>query len=1130
MTRPIRTTRGRRLTAAAAVLAAALPGLVPTGAAARTNTFDKPVVFVSGPEVPGNCKGTAKIEEAIKQAHPVVKGQILEWKGKFRKIEINPKGGRCVNDGTVVIDGPNLYYAAQRVSKQLETWSEKEPIDVVALGTGGTVLRYAMVMSTRNAMKLWDHSEDLFAKRLDIEDVVTLGSALDGAALVPASCGGGGLCDDLVKPAAPDPKPIHWQLMDSPVANGRNPQGVGGTDWSVIGLDGDRFAPPATATGIDAAHKTVYEDPNLTFEKALWDTSHDDDAKLRFLHAPNTLWTSTTKGPHVAERIAEDVVYGVGNDPKGEGPAFDNGCAGFSDTGGPTVLLNPKFPGYKGDPRSARTIKVGTLDAVSECFRADPNRKDTFLVLGPNKWVRVNGIDFFLKDADAILGIDVKTRRVWRRAGTIDVELPVTANTSLPVWTFAPNNLTDDLDWKFPTNAGGVIQSSDGTVFQAASPKLKIKGWSVSGGITIKTVKGGLQLETSLALPGVFSSKLTGSKAPECSNGVDDDKDGKLDLEDDACMNDKNGDYEDRAQSSAVAVTLGTSNSTGLQLDKFSGSIGGGLKFGAFRSEGSVGVEYSKPDDEIKVTLAASLPAVAAISVKLKVGFKNGSLASIYGELDGLSIPLWQTGWFVQKFGLGVSGLTEGKQREILIAVGISFLRKVAGKYFIYLDGDLTVSWGTPWKFKLNGNLAVLDERYGNGSLEYEQNVGGKLNLTLGREIDLTPKTQFIPQGIINGALSTTGELDIGASIQACFKGDLGFKTYDKPTCIGKADMRLTRFIGQPISQAVCFKTTLSLGGDVSVGFVTTYDYDAQRGFQSDISFIARACDVADYGAKKVQVGGSADGFTIQPGTDRQVVTVRGAEGKSPNVVLVAPDGRRFATPTEALSQQVDPNVHVLTGLGGVTTFVLGGPQAGRWKVETQPGSPAVEKIDQLEVLPEPKVAAKVVRERGGFALAYDVKRETGQRVRFVERAGAVNREVGVVGGGKGRLKFKPAFGPAGKRKIVAIVEQDGRVRREVVVGAYGAPAPAKPGKVKTVTVKRKGGAVSVTWSKALRATGGYEVFVRLPDGRTFADITKRRKVVLSDLVADGKVDVRVRALRKQDEAGGPLKVVKRKV
>lgn len=1130
MTRLNRSARGRLLAAAAAVMATALPGLVPTAATARTNTFDKPVVFVSGPEVPGNCKGTAKIEEAIRHYHPVVKGEILEWKGKFRKIEINPKGGRCVGDGTVTIDGPNLYYAAQRLSKQLETWSEKEPIDVVALGTGGTVLRYAMVMTTRNAMKLWDHSEDLFAKRLDIEDVVTLGSALDGAALVPASCGGGGLCDDLVKPAVPDPKPIHWQLMDSPVASGRNPQGVGGTDWSVIGLDGDRFAAPATATGIDAAHKTIYEDPNLTFEKALWDTSDEDDAKLRYLHAPETLWTSTTKGAHVAERIAQDVVYGVGTDPKGEGPAYGKGCAGFSDTGGPTVLLNPKFPGYKGDPRSARVIKVGTLDAVSECFLPDPNRKDTFVVFGPNTSVRVNGVDFLLKDDGSALGIDVKTRRVWRRAGTIDVELPVNDTTSLGVWTFGPNNLTDDLDWKFPTNAGGTIQSSDGTVFQAASPKLKIKGWSVSGGITIKTVKGGLQFETSLALPGLFSSKLTGSKAPECSNGVDDDKDGKLDLEDDACMNDANGDYEDRAQASAVAVTLGTSNATGLQLDKFSGSIGGGLKFGAFRSEGSIGVEYSKPDDEIKVTLAAALPAVSGISVKLKVGFKNGSLASIYGELNGLSIPLWQTGWFVQKFGLGVSGLTQGKQREILIAVGISFLRKVAGKYFIFLDGDLTVSWGTPWKFKLNGNLAVLDERYGNGSLEYEQNVGGKLNLTLGREIDLAPKTQFIPQGVINGALSTTGELDIGASIQACFKGDLGFKTYDNPMCVGKADMRLTRFIGQPISQAVCFKTSLSLGGDISVGFVTTYDYDEQRGFRSDISFIARACDVADYGAKKSQVGSGSDGFTIQPGTDRQVITVGGAEGKSPNVVLIAPDGTRIATPTESLSQQVGPNAYVLTGLGGVTTFVLGGPQAGRWKVETQPGSPAVEKIDQLEVLPEPKVAATVVRERSGFGLRYDVRREAGQRVRFVERGGAVSHTLGTVDGGSGRLRFTPAFGPAGKREIVAIVEQEGRVRRELVVGSYVAPAPEKPGKVKSVTVTRKGHTVTVRWSKAPRATGGYEVFVRLPDGRTYADITRRRKVVLTDLVADGKTLVRVRALRKQDEASGPVKVVQRRV
>ena len=1130
MTRLFRSKRRLALQAAVAALAAAM---VPGAASAeRSNDLSKKVVIVAGPEVGTSCATTDKLEAAITGTRLDIGDKHVKWAASFERIHINPKADPC---GSVRIDAYSLENAAALLSKQLETYSATKPVDVVALGTGGTVLRYAMLMSARKRAGLRSFGEVLFANRLDIEDAVTLGSALDGAAIAPASCGGGQLCADLVRPPAHEQKPIWWQLMDSPEQDGRNPQGVDGTDWSVIGIAADRFAEPDTSTGMDANHKTIYEDPKLTFQKALVDGSTEHDAKLRFMHAPETEWTATTKGPHVLARIAQDLVYGVSTEQaKGEGPAYAEGCTGSNDDGA-TLIQNPQFSGWRGDKRAVRIIKAGTIEAIADCFKADPKKKDVYTVQGDvsrddnSTIVRINGLDFVLKDYLSEIEINTKTRTLKRRSGTVSVELPVSGSRSLDLWTFTADNLTHDLEWKFPSSGDGPIQSDDGTVFSLGSPDLEIKGFEVSGEISMNVIEGGIQLDLSLALPGIFSNNLSPSGPPQCGNGRDDDKDGEVDKADEDCEGDSTNDHEDKSAASGIGGTIGTSNKTGLQIDKLNFSVGGTLRFGPFRTQGSIGVAYDRKPNEWKFELEASLPALADVGMKLKVGIRDGELSSIYGELNGLSIPLWSSGWYAQKIGLGLSGLTQGDQLEILISVGVSFLRKIAGEYMVYIDGDLTVGWGAPWKFGLAGSFEIAGDRYGSGSISYEQNVGGELELTLGREIPIGEEAQFIPQGTLKGTMGITGELDIGASIQACFKGKFSIKEFEEPYCIAKTDMRLTRYLNQPVSQAVCFKTSMKLGGEISIGFVTTYDIDPKAGFKSDIDFIAGGCDVDDYGAKKSQVAGETGGFTIAPGTKQRVIKINGVGSQAPNVVLVAPDGRRIATPAEPV-KQVDDTTFVLGGLGGATTFVLAEPPAGQWKVEPQEGSSAVASIDQLAVLPEPKVSAKVVRERRGFELRYDVAKAEGQTVRFVERRKGLIDEIGHTTGGAGRFRFDPAFGPAGKREIVAIIEQDGRQRRELVTGSYVAPAPAKPGKVKTVTVKRTGKSVTVRWSKALRATGGYEVVVRLPDGRTQAQITKTRKVVLHDVLVDGKTEVTVRALRKQDETGGPKKVVRARV
>ena len=76
--------------------------------------------------------------------------------------------------------------------------------------------------------------------------------------------------------------------------------------------------------------------------------------------------------------------------------------------------------------------------------------------------------------------------------------------------------------------------------------------------------------------------------------------------------------------------------------------------------------------------------------------------------------------------------------------------------------------------------------------------------------------------------------------------------------------------------------------------------------------------------------------------------------------------------------------------------------------------------------------------------------------------------------GGKGTLRFKPADGPGGRRKVVALVEQDGLPRKRITVATFKAPPRVKPGAPKGVTVStRQGACLRRSSDPARRSRGG---------------------------------------------------------
>lgn len=119
--------------------------------------------------------------------------------------------------------------------------AEAIPVDLVGHSMGGLIARGAVQGSTAG--------ESGFSGQLLVEDVVTLATPHAGAAWYSYLCLWG-QCSQL-KPGASD---LNW------LATVPNPQGFGGTDWTVLGSTADDVVPDSSALsmGVPDARKVRY--------------------------------------------------------------------------------------------------------------------------------------------------------------------------------------------------------------------------------------------------------------------------------------------------------------------------------------------------------------------------------------------------------------------------------------------------------------------------------------------------------------------------------------------------------------------------------------------------------------------------------------------------------------------------------------------------------------------------------------------------------------------------------------------------------------------------------------------------------------------------------------------------------
>ena len=497
--------------------------------------------------------------------------------------------------------------------------------------------------------------------------------------------------------------------------------------------------------------------------------------------------------------------------------------------------------------------------------------------------------------------------------------------------------------------------------------------------------------------------------------------------------------------------------------------------------EGSGGESWS---GSAKVVLKFGTP----YTVGAGFGIKNGSFDFLQGSVGGLNVSIGP-GVFLQSIGFEVH------VNPLVLAgsVGISAGPSIAGKSAVTVDGTLKATFGDPFVVEVDGGVKVAD-RYdiGKAFLRYSSTglfeFGGEVHFNY---------WQLAITGNVTGWVSGLDAFNVDGSVKAC----------------------LDIWGPDPCGDARLVVSSKGIGGCIGVfgyhvGAGTTWDPFDPDAFTG--------CDLSPYTETKPRGTGTQTRFALPKGLPSVAWQVIGdGTVPGPGVTITGPGGRTATVTKDAPLVTHDGIRAELLGDG--TTFVLvRRPAAGTWTV-TGDGSVPISRIREARGLPAPRIRATVTGHGRRRMLGWRMNRIKGETVTFAEVGKDVRKVIVTNVAANGSRPFRPADGPAGRRRIVALVAQDGLPRRTIVVGSYRAPGTLRPGKPRRLRVVRRGTRLVVSF-RPHPAGFRHAVYVRLTDGRRLLRVVapKRRSVTITGVAASVGGRVAVRDLSRGN-APGPI-------
>lgn len=554
------------------------------------------------------------------------------------------------------------------------------------------------------------------------------------------------------------------------------------------------------------------------------------------------------------------------------------------------------------------------------------------------------------------------------------------------------------------------------------------------------------------------------------------------------------------------------------------------------------------------------LPTASKTRLAAFGSVSGGELASLGGFVDklGTSVPL-ATGVYLNRVGVGIC--VKPPPFKLRGDVGVSILPNASGTptvavngYFIYTDPN----GSDPWSLELGGTVLVLNKQVGSGkviikgsgALDFEVQVGiefGIVKVEGGVSGWIEPALRrFLVQGFVRGCLGSvcarTDGLVSNQGLAGCADlGEIRWFTLERDAdWAWYAWWRL---------HVVWHSTPLR------AGFGYTWQPAALSLLGSSCDFgpwtPSRAAGAAFLAAARppglaTAAQGLGTSFDVPAGTPALALRVRGV-GAAPKVRISGPGGVTVQSAADSPAARAPGSWMVAeNSLDASTSVVILNPRAGAWRVESLPGSAAIAGVDVSNYAGEPAVVGGVGdlgRGRRVVNVAFDIPAGTVLRL---EEAGPDTQQTlsAHVKGSRchkavaqipqvatrvvcASVRFTPARGSGGRRRILAVVTRRGLPVLRKVIATYRAPAWAKPARPRRIGAARRGRSITVSWTRAAGASR-YSVTLVGSDGTSSGfDVAGRcRAVRFGRVDPAAQLTAVVRGVR-SDQVAGPEGLVR---
>ncbi len=433
------------------------------------------------------------------------------------------------------------------------------------------------------------------------------------------------------------------------------------------------------------------------------------------------------------------------------------------------------------------------------------------------------------------------------------------------------------------------------------------------------------------------------------------------------------------------------------------------------------------------------LPTPNRLKIGATVAFDNQGFKSASAQVDNLNFAI-SSGIFLQriKVAIGVRPLSLGG------GIGISAGPSVTGKSAVRIDGNFSYTFSDPGKLHVDGALALVSipiatayfDYLTSGSVDFGAQVHfGLPNVTA----PVSTAQPVVLQGFLTGWVDGNRAFDVESQVDAQVLG---------------VQMAGVDLLVSNVGIAGCGKLAFFAGG---FGYTWATKQLTVMG-----PFL---CDVGAWRPVQASASQATSSRTLGFSADDQLVRIVGTTAP-PQVTLRGPGGQAIQTPAFGQPGVVNNSFVVLQDPQTNTTYVAINHATGSWTLAPTAGSSPISSIQSASKLPPVKITAKVTRvaHSSRYALHYRLAPLPRQVVTFSESGPQTHSVLGTATAPTGTLRFTPAPGKGGRRKIVALVTQNGMPRKQLTVATYTAPAPPTLAAPAALTAKLRSGVVTLRW------------------------------------------------------------------